>query len=455
MEKIIDFEMLGYSEKRNICAWILVIFILCEIIINPETMMWADSLLEQWNLPFVRNELREGGTDNETVKTGTELKERKLPVWTDLLEEEKDSSETGKRLKEMAEEIAETPVTPIIQDSEEPSEMPIVFNGEGTVEGTVKMTMPDLLNKTDATENLPEPTTPVMPNGVGTAEKPSKPMTPVMPNEAGTAEKPSEPMTPVMPNGAGTAEKPSEPMTPTVPDEAETPENPSEPIIPAMPNEDGTITIPSDTDISIVPDGTEELPTVTEPDIPVNDGSVPDETPLPKPDGGFLIDEEGMIYGVSAGLNISDGYLSLPEAGCVGVRKDAFLAIESEIIELNIPAYVVNIEAGAFCGLNSLEWIAVEPGNSAYESVDGVLFTKDLTGLVAFPNGRTGIYEMPASVKWITPGAFSNTLLYGLDLRKCSGLTVSEDVFAPTPMEGIEIWYAADQPDGGETAVIN
>jgi hypothetical protein len=49
----------------------------------------------------------------------------------------------------------------------------------------------------------------------------------------------------------------------------------------------------------------------------------------------------------------------------------------------------------------------VDPANSFYSSVDGVLFDKNQTTLIEFPGGRGGSYTIPASVTSIGGGAFS------------------------------------------------
>lgn len=51
---------------------------------------------------------------------------------------------------------------------------------------------------------------------------------------------------------------------------------------------------------------------------------------------------------------------------------------------------------------------ALSKGRSGFTVIDGVLFTKDGKKLIAFPEGRTGSYKIPQSVKEIAPGAFFN-----------------------------------------------
>jgi hypothetical protein len=66
---------------------------------------------------------------------------------------------------------------------------------------------------------------------------------------------------------------------------------------------------------------------------------------------------------------------------------------------------VTNI-LGYFWGCTSLTAIIVNPPNTAYSSVDGVLFSKDQTAIVAFPAGRGGNYGIPRGVSSIVDSAF-------------------------------------------------
>jgi hypothetical protein len=62
----------------------------------------------------------------------------------------------------------------------------------------------------------------------------------------------------------------------------------------------------------------------------------------------------------------------------------------------------------AFAGCNSLIAIAVDINNPAYSSLNGVLFNKNLTTLVAFPAGAAGSYTIPNGVTAIGNYAFES-----------------------------------------------
>ena len=61
----------------------------------------------------------------------------------------------------------------------------------------------------------------------------------------------------------------------------------------------------------------------------------------------------------------------------------------------------------SFIWLRRLEYIGVSPENPAYASLDGVLFSKDMRRLIAYPSGKTdAAYVIPDGVEEICPGAF-------------------------------------------------
>jgi len=88
-------------------------------------------------------------------------------------------------------------------------------------------------------------------------------------------------------------------------------------------------------------------------------------------------------------------------SGCTGLTS------------ITIPSSVTSIGNAAFSSCVGMTSINVDNGNSAYASVDGVLFNKVKDTLLQCPGGKQGMYTIPSSVKTILQGAFYN----------CSALT--------------------------------
>lgn len=85
----------------------------------------------------------------------------------------------------------------------------------------------------------------------------------------------------------------------------------------------------------------------------------------------------------------------------------------SSLASIMIPASVNSIGSYAFYGCGSLASITVDPLNSAYSSVDGMLFNKSQTTLIQCPGGKVETVAIPSSVTTIGASAFSG----------CSSLT--------------------------------
>ena len=84
------------------------------------------------------------------------------------------------------------------------------------------------------------------------------------------------------------------------------------------------------------------------------------------------------------------------------------------LTSITLPASVTSIGDNAFGRCSSLTAITVAKENANYTAEDGVLFNKDKTELIRYPEGKTGTsYIVPATVTTIRDSAFSG----------CTGLT--------------------------------
>ena len=123
-------------------------------------------------------------------------------------------------------------------------------------------------------------------------------------------------------------------------------------------------------------------------------------------------------------IRVFSGCTLLTSAGPVGSGCSMEFGWEDEIPSyafcgspvstVTIPVSVTEIDPQAFSDCAELKEIRISDGNSAYCSVDGVLFSKDKTLLVRYPAGKeTDSYTVPDGVTALGPYAF----------RDCVGLT--------------------------------
>lgn len=77
----------------------------------------------------------------------------------------------------------------------------------------------------------------------------------------------------------------------------------------------------------------------------------------------------------------------------------------SSLTTIVIPKNVEAIGCAAFKQCTGLASIVVDDDNQSYTSVDGVVFSKNMTSIVVYPYGKPGTYSIPAGVKSIE-GAF-------------------------------------------------
>ena len=79
----------------------------------------------------------------------------------------------------------------------------------------------------------------------------------------------------------------------------------------------------------------------------------------------------------------------------------------TSLTEVTIGSSVTSIDSDAFYGCTNLKEINVNKNNKNYSSANGVLFNKDKTTLIKYPEGKTDIeYSIPNSVTSIENSAF-------------------------------------------------
>ncbi len=148
------------------------------------------------------------------------------------------------------------------------------------------------------------------------------------------------------------------------------------------------------------------------PDNPAYDLTIPSEI------DGYTVTS---ISSISSNENIRR--ITLPDT----VTTINFMAFSSctALEEINLPATVTDIAEVPFYNCLALNTINVDESNPTYTDVDGVLFTKDMSELIAYPAGKTAkVYTVPSQVKRIQWDAF----------RSCTSL---EEVILPASLEEI------------------
>ena len=82
----------------------------------------------------------------------------------------------------------------------------------------------------------------------------------------------------------------------------------------------------------------------------------------------------------------------------------------TSLTAITLPASLTSFREQIFSGCSSLTSINVSSENQVLTSKDGVLFSKDLSILIMYPEGKTGEYIIPEGVTTITVYAFEKCL---------------------------------------------
>jgi hypothetical protein len=109
------------------------------------------------------------------------------------------------------------------------------------------------------------------------------------------------------------------------------------------------------------------------------------------------------LKGIDGGITYFDIYADGAFEGC------------KSLTSITIPAGVTYIHYTAFWDCASLTEINVDENNQYFASKDGVLFNKEMTTLLKYPEGKVGNYTIPNTVTTIAECAFyKSSLLTGI-----------------------------------------
>lgn len=140
---------------------------------------------------------------------------------------------------------------------------------------------------------------------------------------------------------------------------------------------------------------------------------------------GLKIDSLVIMPGVTSigkaafsGCSLTGG-VTIPNS-VTSIGADAF-GFCTAMTSVSIPSSMTKIGSNAFLACPELESINVDAANQNYASVDGVLFSKDMTVLYRYPEAKSGACQIPVGVTNIAEYAFTECF-------SLTGVTIPEGV---------------------------
>ena len=100
--------------------------------------------------------------------------------------------------------------------------------------------------------------------------------------------------------------------------------------------------------------------------------------------------------------------ISVPES-VTDIEMYAFENCTS-LESITIPHSVTELSFYAFDGCTALTAITVDSQNTKYVDIDGVVFSKDITKLIIFPEGKGGNYSVPNGTVYIVDSVFNDNI---------------------------------------------
>ncbi|MCL2488281.1 MAG: leucine-rich repeat protein [Oscillospiraceae bacterium] len=154
---------------------------------------------------------------------------------------------------------------------------------------------------------------------------------------------------------------------------------------------------------------------------------------------------------VITGFSGNDADVAIPETiggkPVTGIKNNAFTNIG--IVNLTIPKTVTNIGDHIIHRCRSLKNIHVDPDNPAYSSIDGVLYNKDKTAILKYPEGKTeSSFVIPDGVILIGSGRrdFNEMRVFDAVFMDCLHLTSVTIPSSVTDIGGFSFYGCKNLP---------
>lgn len=117
------------------------------------------------------------------------------------------------------------------------------------------------------------------------------------------------------------------------------------------------------------------------------------------------------------------------------IKRDAF-SNSSQLESLNIPLDVSELTPSLNC--SALKSIQVSESNNYFSDFEGVVFNKTGTGIIWFPEGKTGYFKLPTTLTLIGKNAFNGTHITSLDIPE-SVTTIENGAFYGSVLQEIRL----------------
>ena len=107
------------------------------------------------------------------------------------------------------------------------------------------------------------------------------------------------------------------------------------------------------------------------------------------------------------------------------------------LTSFKVPRKVESISGSTFMGTSKMASFSVATGNAKYDAVDGVLFNKAKTEIVAYPIGKGSVYNIPDQVTTIGEAAFAYSRIKTIDLNNVE--IIADKAFCFSELNSINI----------------